>query len=163
MTPPIPDAHEDALDPDNLGRRLSTRRLGRVHEHHGSIDSTNARALAWAQAGAPQGALVTADAQTAGRGRRGRRFASPQGAGIYASVVLRFGPGTNAAPLALVVGLAIAESLEDLRIPSVRLKWPNDLVVPAGKLGGVLCEAVWEGGRPTVVAGFGINVHAATW
>ncbi len=161
MTPPIPDAGEDALDSAHLGPMLSTRWLGRVHEHHGCIDSTNVRALAWAEAGAPAGALVTADTQTAGRGRRGRRFASPAGAGIYASCILRFGPARPVAPLALVVGLAIAEALEGLGIPDVRLKWPNDLFVPAGKLGGVLCEAVWRQGRPTVVAGFGINVHAA--
>ena len=66
-----------------------TGSLGQVREHHASLPSTNDRALAWARAGAPHGAMVTADAQSAGRGRLGRRWESPPGEGLYVSLVLR--------------------------------------------------------------------------
>lgn len=151
----------DTLDPATLAATLRTRVLGRVHEHHVEIDSTQTWAQAWAEAGAPHGALVTADAQRAGRGRRGRGFVSPAGTGIYASVVLR-GPRRWAeGPLSLVVGLAIAEGIAGVGVAGLRLKWPNDLVLAGGKAGGILCEVFWQGECPTVTAGFGINVHAA--
>ncbi len=161
MTPTAPPS-DDAPEPARVAAlRRAGGRLGVPHEHHAVLASTNDRALAWLDAGAPSGALVTADAQTRGRGRRGRSFHSDPGAGLYASVVLRFPAGTDVSPLALVVGLSLADALGDVGVCDVRLKWPNDLFVPAGKLGGVLCEAVWRGGAPAVVAGFGINVHAA--
>jgi BirA family biotin operon repressor/biotin-[acetyl-CoA-carboxylase] ligase len=139
--------------------------LGQPREHHDSLPSTNDRALAWARAGAPHGALVTADEQTAGRGRLGRRWASPAGEGLYASVVLRPeqvapGPAWSArwAALGLAVGLGLREGLARW-LPGLRLKWPNDLVCGRSKLAGVLCETRWQGPTPDVVIGFGINVH----
>jgi BirA family transcriptional regulator, biotin operon repressor / biotin---[acetyl-CoA-carboxylase] ligase len=135
---------------------------GRPHEHHAVIGSTNDRALAWLHAGAPHGAVVTADAQAAGRGRRGRSWLSPPGASLYVSLVLRPGPVRPPAQLGalgLAVGVGLCEGLPALREP-VRLKWPNDLMVDGRKLGGILCEARWVGDTPEVVVGFGINVHA---
>jgi len=145
--------------------RLATAVLGQVHEHHASLPSSNDRALAWAREGAPHGALVTADEQTAGRGRLGRRWASPAGEGLYASVVLRpaeyLGGGTGWSPrwsaLGLAVGLGLRMGLERW-VPEVRLKWPNDLLVHRRKLAGVLCETRWQGSTADVVVGFGINV-----
>ncbi len=140
---------------------LPTRWLGRPHEHHGRIDSTNARALTWLAEGGPHGGLVTADAQTAGRGRRGRPWHSAAGASLYVTALLRPLAGTELGALGLAVGLGLARGLPTEA--DVRLKWPNDLVAGGRKLGGVLCEARWTSGRAQVAAGFGINVRAQAW
>lgn len=144
------------------GLRLATAALGQVHEHHVSIGSTNDRALTWARAGAPHGAMVTADTQTAGRGRLGRRWVSPAGEGLYVSVVLRPAQGWSRrwAALGLAVGLGLREGLAGW-LPELRLKWPNDLLIGGRKLAGVLCETRWQGPVPDVVIGFGINVGQA--
>jgi BirA family biotin operon repressor/biotin-[acetyl-CoA-carboxylase] ligase len=137
---------------------LRTRWLGRVHEHHAVLGSTNDRASAWAKDGAPAGALVTADAQTGGRGRLGRGWFSPAGASVYASVVVR--PAVldaRWAGLGLAVGVGIADGLA---LEGLALKWPNDVLLDGRKLAGVLCEARVHAGAPDVVVGFGINVHA---
>lgn len=135
---------------------------GQPHEHHAELGSTNDRALEWLREGAPHGAVVTADAQTAGRGRRGRQWFSPPGQSLYASLVLRPGPVRpleRLGALGLAVGVGLREGLPPLSAP-VRLKWPNDLKLDGRKLGGILCESRWVGDVPEVVVGFGINVHA---
>lgn len=138
---------------------LSTRWLGRTHEHHAVIGSTNDRAAAWGE----HGALVTADAQSLGRGRFGRPWHSPAGANLYASFVLR-PPRADArwSALGLAVGVGLREGLARY-CDDVALSWPNDLHVAGKKLGGILCEARWLGNTPTFVVGFGINVHARAW
>lgn len=148
---------------DDLGE-LSTRvrgAYGRVHEHHPTLGSTNDRAMQWLQQGAPHGAVVTTDTQTAGRGRRGRQWLSPPGQGLCVSLLLRPGPRPEASrfgALGLAVGVGLREGLPPLR-HAVELKWPNDLLVQGRKLGGILCEARWVGDTPEVVVGFGLNVH----
>ncbi len=155
-----------------LGSLLTTLRLGRTHEHREQLGSTNDRALAWlaASSGAPDGGLVTADAQTAGRGRLGRRWSSPAGRDLYASVILRCGvPRTNLGALALAVGVGLREGLlrsfggdegwRSAGLPELALKWPNDLLLGGRKLAGILCESRWRGGEADVVVGFGVNVH----
>ena len=144
-------------DLHDLRSRVSTRAFGRAHEHHAIIGSTNDRAAAWIGEGAPHGAVVSADAQTAGRGRRGRVWVSPPGENVYASVVLR---PDAARPDFGAIGLAVAVGIADALPIEVELKWPNDLLVGGRKLGGILCESRWMGARPDVVVGFGINVHA---
>lgn len=152
----------------SLAARLTTTRLGRVHEHHAELGSTNDRALAClAQSpSAPDGMLITADAQTAGRGRLGRAWSSPPGRDLYASVVLRCGrvpAGLGA--LSLAVGVGLREGLlralgeRATRVPALQLKWPNDLLLGERKLAGILCESRWRGGEADVVVGFGINVQ----
>ncbi len=133
---------------------------GRAHEHHATLGSTNDRALQWLQQGAPHGAVVTADAQHAGRGRRGRTWITAEGTSLFVSVVLRPGPISppeRFGALGLAVAVGLREGLPPLRSP-VMLKWPNDLHVEGHKLGGILCEARWVGTAPEVVVGFGINV-----
>jgi len=142
-----------------------TGALGQVREHHASLPSTNDRALAWARAGAPHGAMVTADAQSAGRGRLGRRWDSPPGEGLYVSLVLRpeamlggeAGWSARWASLGLAVGLGLREGLARW-VPEATLKWPNDILLGGEKLGGVLCETRWQGSSPDLVVGFGVNV-----
>jgi BirA family biotin operon repressor/biotin-[acetyl-CoA-carboxylase] ligase len=153
---------DDEDDVAELGRWRTGPSFGRAHEHYASLGSTNDRAAAWAKEGAPHGALVTADAQTAGRGRRGRSWESPAGENLYASVVVR--PGAVREDFA-AVGLAVAVGLREglPEAAGVQLKWPNDLLARGQKLGGILCESRWlrGGGRPApeLVVGFGINVH----
>jgi BirA family biotin operon repressor/biotin-[acetyl-CoA-carboxylase] ligase len=162
---PFPETKADDLD--ELAARLTTLRLGRVHEHHREIGSTNDRALAWLSDGAPDGALVTADAQTAGRGRLGRPWSSPPGRDIYASVILRPGaPSAGFGALALAVGVGLREGLvaafgEEAFCSGtgLALKWPNDLLLDGRKLAGILCESRWRGREVELVVGFGVNVH----
>lgn len=120
--------------------------------------STNVDARLLAQAGASEGTVVVASRQSAGRGRLGRIWESPEG-GAYVSAVLR--PPTTPATtgsLALVVALGIAVGLELLGLKP-RLKWPNDVVLDGKKVAGVLLEMASESERiDWVVAGFGLNV-----
>lgn len=135
----------------------------------GETGSTNDDAKALARAGAPEGTVVLATRQTAGRGRFARAWSSPPG-GVYVSVVLR--PSLSlaeAAPLPLVISLGAACGLEALGVPA-RLKWPNDVVLPAGpsaapgKLAGVLLEVSAEPDSVDwVVAGIGANVRRPSW
>jgi BirA family biotin operon repressor/biotin-[acetyl-CoA-carboxylase] ligase len=133
------------------------------------ISSTNDVAAALADADAGEGTLVMADAQSAGRGRLGRRWASPPGSGIYATVVLR--PGTPAVPLlTLGAGLAIAEGIEAATALPARVKWPNDVLIDGSgdgvgrKVAGILAEGGTSRlGAAWVVLGFGINVLPAAY
>lgn len=121
--------------------------LGRPHLHLRSIGSTNERARALAVAGAPHGTLVTADSQSAGRGRQGRTWVAPAGRALLLSVIVREPP----ALLSLRAGLAVA----DLAGPSALVKWPNDVLLDGRKVAGVLVE-----GRPAerwAVVGIGVN------
>lgn len=119
------------------------------------------RAHALAQEGAPDGSSVLADQQTGGRGQRGRRWAS-EGGGLWLSVIGRPTATQELGGLSLRIGLAVAAALEATvpTLPSVRLKWPNDLILEGRKLGGILTEARWSDGLCLwVVAGVGLNVR----
>ncbi len=122
------------------------------------IGSTNDEALAWSQANAPDLALVIADAQTRGRGRRGRRWLTPPGQALAVSLVLR--PSRNAA-WTHYVGLAALSLHEALRTWHIatRIKWPNDVLLDGEKIAGILVEAIWEGDQPqAVIIGMGVNI-----
>ncbi|QXC61422.1 biotin--[acetyl-CoA-carboxylase] ligase [Aquihabitans sp. G128] len=139
--------------------------------------STNADVMELARAGEPEGIVVVADHQTAGRGRRGRTWEAPSGASLMASVLLRPRSG-EAGATTMAVAVAAAEAVEELTGRSPRLKWPNDLVWPGDgsgtdrKLAGILAEVDWPTGshvaggwsppgpadRLVVVVGIGINV-----
>lgn len=129
-----------------------------------SIESTNDVALALALRGGAEGAVVVADEQTAGRGRRGRTWFSPPGSGLYVSVVLaparaRSDPTRAAMLLTLAAGVALAEGVEAATGLRVDLKWPNDLHFVRRKLAGILAEAAGGDLRDgAVVLGYGINV-----
>jgi BirA family biotin operon repressor/biotin-[acetyl-CoA-carboxylase] ligase len=126
----------------------------------GETDSTQDTAHALAEAGAVAGTTVVADAQRAGRGRLGRSWSSEPGLGVWCTIIER----PNAAALdvlSLRVGLSVAEALDAFAGRRVGLKWPNDLVLASGKLGGILVEARWSGASLGWVAiGVGINVVA---
>jgi BirA family biotin operon repressor/biotin-[acetyl-CoA-carboxylase] ligase len=125
-----------------------------------SIDSTQAELL---RRGSEQTlpALLLAERQTRGRGRRGRVWQSPLAAHLYLSLALRMElPLSRLAGLSLAVGVSLADSLHALGYADVQLKWPNDLWVRGRKLGGVLVDVSGEVGGPALaVIGIGINVH----
>jgi BirA family biotin operon repressor/biotin-[acetyl-CoA-carboxylase] ligase len=127
------------------------------------IGSTNDVAIAAAEAGAPEGLIVGANTQTTGRGRVGRSWASPPGAGLYVSVVLRpAGPALQL--LTIAAGVAIAEGVHAATGLDACVKWPNDLHVGSRKLAGILAEAGSSAGAVDhVVLGFGINILRAAY
>lgn len=102
--------------------------------------------------------LLAADTQTAGRGRRGRRWHSAPGAGITFSLARSVRrPARELAALSLVAGVAVARAIRSLGVPQAALKWPNDLVVGQAKLGGILVETRLHGESANAVLGVGIN------
>jgi BirA family transcriptional regulator, biotin operon repressor / biotin---[acetyl-CoA-carboxylase] ligase len=130
------------------------------------VDSTNDVALKLAQAGAAEGTAVMADFQRAGRGRRGREWFSPAGAGLYLSVIVRGGLDGALSLLTLAAGVAVARAVRTKTGLAVELKWPNDLVMgrPWRKLGGILCESTGIGARlDAVVVGVGVNLAQAAY
>ena len=136
--------------------------IGRVLHVVAGVDSTNRLAAEMAQGGSPAGTAVVAERQTAGRGRAGRTFASPLG-GVYLSVVLRPQlPPAQAGRLTLMGAVAVAEALEQAAGVSPSIKWPNDLLLPTGKVAGILLEMVArEDTVAFVVLGAGVNVRSA--
>lgn len=155
-----------ALDAASL--RLG-RFAGRVR-YRAETGSTNDDASRLAAAGAPEGTTVVADTQTAGRGRIGRSWFSPPGAGLYFSFVLRPGAAGRAQSakaghlLTLAIGVALADALRLATGLPVDLKWPNDLLVGRRKLGGILAEAVdIQSVSGYVIVGCGINLRTAAY
>ncbi|MFJ3487924.1 bifunctional biotin--[acetyl-CoA-carboxylase] ligase/biotin operon repressor BirA [Pseudomonas sp. NPDC090202] len=126
-----------------------------------TVDSTNAEAMRLVEAGFALPVLVLAEQQTAGRGRRGRKWVSPFAENVYYSLALRIEGGMRQLEgLSLLVGLAVAAMLKEMGIAGAGLKWPNDILVGRRKLAGVLLEL---SGDPAdvchVVIGIGINVN----
>ncbi len=119
--------------------------------------------MRWSAQDAPAGAVLTADEQTAGRGRLGRAWHSPAGASLYVSILLRPKLAPSALPpLTLLIGAVMAQTLGDVGI-ACRLKWPNDIMLPTAqglrKAGGILVEmATSQGQIRHVVVGLGLNV-----
>ncbi|MEM9257552.1 MAG: bifunctional biotin--[acetyl-CoA-carboxylase] ligase/biotin operon repressor BirA, partial [Pseudomonadota bacterium] len=123
-------------------------------------DSTNAHALRRAAQTSLTGLVCTAEQQTAGRGRQGRRWISPYAKNLYVSVLWEFAQGAASLEgLSLAVGVAVVEALRRCGVAEVQLKWPNDVVADGKKLGGVLLEIAGDAAGPCqVVIGIGINV-----
>jgi BirA family biotin operon repressor/biotin-[acetyl-CoA-carboxylase] ligase len=128
---------------------------------HEEVSSTNDVATSLAERGAAEGCVVAANSQNAGRGRMRRSWASPPGAGLYVSVILR--PAAAIVPLiTIAAGVAVADGVRAASGLAPRLKWPNDVYVERRKLAGILAEAGSSGhGLPHVILGFGINLLSA--
>jgi len=153
----VPDHRYDGLKPAELATLAGVPHV----ELLASTSSTNDVAHEIASAGAPAGSVVLADEQTGGRGRGGRSWASARGAGVWLTIVERPADASGLPVLSLRVGLRAAAALDALAGERVRVKWPNDLHLAAGKVGGILVEARWREARAEWVAiGFGINLVA---
>ncbi|HYN06855.1 MAG TPA: biotin--[acetyl-CoA-carboxylase] ligase [Vicinamibacterales bacterium] len=159
--------------PDQLPREVSDAidaartRLGPFHRLHyyRDVGSTNDIALAVAAAGAVEGTAVLADHQRAGRGRMGRTWFSPPGAGLYLSAIVRPGSADWLSLTTLAAGVAVARALVMVSALPIGLKWPNDLVIgqPWRKIGGVLCESSGSGAEiDALVVGIGVNLDLAS-
>ncbi len=151
----------DRFDTVRLRAELSPRSFGRVLRFREQVTSTNDVMLEMAEEGAPNGAVCLADEQTAGRGRRGYRWFSPPGCGIWTSILLR--PRLSAVrtpPLTLCAAAAVARALEAAAGATVEIKWPNDLLIRNRKVAGILAESRnTAADEPVVVIGMGINVN----
>lgn len=152
----------ERLEPAEITALLATRELGWAIHHHAQLPSTNDDAMRLARGGAAHGEVVVAEKQTAGRGRRGRAWASPPRVNLYLSVILRPDlPPQRAPELATVVAVAAAETLRDFSVHA-GIKWPNDLVVGGRKIAGILLDLAADAARVHfVVAGLGINANAS--
>ncbi len=125
-----------------------------------TLESTNTRLLDALPPAAGSAAVVLAEHQTGGRGRRGRSWVAPPGGAICLSVGWQYAElPADLSALSLIVGLCVVNALHELGVEGVNLKWPNDLVTAHGKLGGILIEMRAEAGGPVhVVIGIGLNV-----
>ena len=147
----------DGLSTDAIARELDLP-LVRLYDE---VPSTMDVAATLGDEGAPAGSLVVAVAQRAGRGRAGRRWASPAGKGLWLTLLERPNDASALSVLPLRIGLRLAAVLERWTAGPISLKWPNDLYVSGDKLGGILLEARWRNNRLDWVAiGIGINFSA---
>lgn len=148
-----------------LEQGLKTKTMGQTIYFYEETDTTNNHARELALEGAPEGTLVVAEKQTAGRGRRGKVWESPLGTGIWMSLVLRpqIAP-TEASVLTLLCGLATAEAIEAETGLSAGIKWPNDILINGKKAVGILTEMDCEMSEVHfVIPGIGINVNTASF
>jgi BirA family transcriptional regulator, biotin operon repressor / biotin---[acetyl-CoA-carboxylase] ligase len=151
----------DILTPDMLRQRLKGCLFGKRIYHFFRTDSTNRVAFELGQAGEPQGVVVLAEEQSAGRGRAGRTWHSERAAGIYVTLLLRPKLAPVQAPLlTMMAGLSAHTAVEAATGLAVDLKWPNDIIIRGKKAGGILTEMHAEPGLVRfVVVGLGLNVN----
>jgi len=154
-------ARPDSVTAEEILPGLTTERMGRWIEHRETVGSTNELAKQLARAGAPEGQLVLADEQTAGKGRLGRVWSTPKGSSLAMSLVLRPDlPPYHAPRITLAAAVAVCEAVRAVTGLPVGIKWPNDLQVNSRKLCGILTEMEAEIDRVAfVVLGIGLNVH----
>ena len=152
--------------PDILTQETVERYLIRPRDNFrvlSETDSTNSACRRLALEGAPDGTVVLADCQTAGRGRRGRSFQSPAGKGLFFSILWRPDCAPEQLlPLTALSAVAVCRAIRQVCGAQAQIKWPNDLVLSGRKLAGILTEMALEGesGHVShVVVGIGINVH----
>jgi BirA family biotin operon repressor/biotin-[acetyl-CoA-carboxylase] ligase len=150
----------DRLDIERIQPRCLTYTVGRRIHVYDSVPSTNATLRELARAGAPEGTVVLAERQTAGRGRAGKVWFSPPGVNLYASVL--FWPRiatTSAAPFSFMASLALTDAIRELGL-SPAIKWPNDVLLQGRKVAGTLAEAsVADDRLEYVILGVGVNVN----
>src|SRR5579863_10060667 len=151
----------DILTPDMLRQRLKGSLFGKHIYHFFKVDSTNRVALELGHAGEPEGAVVLAEEQTAGKGRAGRTWQSDRAAGIYVTLLLRPRLAPVQAPLlTMMAGLSARTAIEGTTGLAADLKWPNDLMIGGKKVGGILTEMHAEPSQVRfVIVGIGLNVN----
>ncbi|MFQ5606456.1 MAG: biotin--[acetyl-CoA-carboxylase] ligase [Candidatus Zixiibacteriota bacterium] len=160
----------DALLQAEITHGLKTKEFGRPTHAYRKVKSTITIASSLAggggggragRAGAPEGTLVVAEEQSAGRGRLGRGWHSPPGVGAYLSLILRPKMAAADTPaLSIVTALALAEAIEELTGLPAQVKWPNDVLVRGKKVAGILTSMTAEGERVNyVIASAGLNIN----
>ncbi|MBW1917683.1 MAG: biotin--[acetyl-CoA-carboxylase] ligase [Deltaproteobacteria bacterium] len=159
------EAHPDLLLPAEIARDLDTKFLRGPFYHFFNLSSTNDLAKQLARQGYPEGTVILAESQTAGRGRLGRNWESPPGSGIYVSIILRPAlPPVEMPKLTLTAAVAVVQALEQTTGIRVGIKWPNDLIWQEKKLGGILTEMETESDQMShLVLGLGVNVNTSSF
>jgi len=152
------------IDPERVVASLGPAASGLRLQLADHCPSTSTELAGRADAGAVHGTVLLAEWQSAGRGRRGRAWTCPPGAGLTFSLLWRFDrPARDLAGLSLAVGLAIAEAMRTLGLRDIALKWPNDVLHRGRKIAGVLVEVRGDMLGPTAaVIGIGLNVRVPT-
>ncbi len=150
---------DQRLDIDRVRALLTTSEVGRSLHYLVQTTSTMDDARRLANEGAPHGAVVLADEQTAGRGTKGRIWVSPPGESIHATIIVR--PDIEQLKrLSIISPVATTDAV--LATTSLRptIKWPNDIQIESRKLGGILIEAEWGDGQPRyALVGIGLNIN----
>src|ERR1700688_2630820 len=151
----------DILTADMLRQRLRGSVFGKRIDHFFTTDSTNRVALELGHAGEPEGAVILAEEQTAGKGRAGRTWQSDRAAGIYVTLLVRPRLAPVQAPLlTMMAGLSARTAIEATTGLAADLKWPNDLMMGGKKVGGILTEMHAEPSQVRfVIVGIGLNVN----
>jgi len=151
---------EEIFGQNELESRMRTRWAGHPVSFYPSLGSTNLQAKLDAENGAKQGALVVADMQTAGRGRRGRSWESPAGTNVYFTLILKPEYAADKVfAVTLIMALAVAEGIRQTCGIEAGIKWPNDVIIRGKKVCGILAEmSVEREYIHYVVIGTGINV-----
>ncbi len=149
------------LSKNYLQSAISTQYIGRPTLYYKSVTSTNTLGFQAAEIGISHGTVILADHQTAGKGRLGRTWHSPENKNLYFSIVLTKPSSQSVTSwIPLLTGVVLAECLESISALSISLKWPNDVLCHEKKLGGILCEARQKGASNWVcVVGIGININ----
>ena len=157
---------DSSLSLETIRTHLKTREIGAALSVHEEVDSTNRILADLARAGASHGTVVVAESQTAGRGRLGRSWVSPRSLNLYASILLARAQASPAITwIPLLAAVTVVRAIKTLTGLSLKVKWPNDVLVPRDggerKLAGILVEAISSGqaGTRAVVVGIGINVN----
>lgn len=151
----------DILSVNELKSIRKTEWIGNTIYYEPVMGSTNTKAMQLAEEGAPHGTLVVTDKQESGRGRRGRKWETPENSAIAMTFLLRpdINPN-NASMLTLVTAMAVARGIEDETGLKVGIKWPNDIIINGKKVSGILTEMSAQTDYVNhIVIGIGINVH----
>ncbi|MFZ4855817.1 MAG: biotin--[acetyl-CoA-carboxylase] ligase [Desulfuromonadaceae bacterium] len=151
----------DVINPHEVAAQLESTTIGRHLEFLQLTASTNTDAFRLAEDGAAEGTVVLADAQSGGKGRRGRNWSSPAGVNLYCSVVLRPAIMPHEAPqLTFLSAVAVARAIELTTKLAPEIKWPNDLLITGKKVAGLLNEMSAEtDGINFVILGIGVNLN----
>lgn len=150
----------DTFDAASIAAHITDSRI--IIDFHDNVSSTNTQAKLLADDGAPEGTLVVANSQSAGRGRQERSFESPKDTGIYFSLILR--PSFELGDISLITSYAavcLAKAIEELTPKHVQIKWVNDVFVDGKKISGILSEASFDAESQSityVIVGIGVNI-----
>jgi BirA family transcriptional regulator, biotin operon repressor / biotin---[acetyl-CoA-carboxylase] ligase len=149
---------------EEIRNGLQTQTIGQTIQLHAEIESTNDLALQRGIDGAAEGTLILAEHQTAGRGRRNRKWYAPPGSNLLASLILHHRLLASQLGLPNLIGaVSIATAIRTVTDLPAMLKWPNDILIHGKKVSGVLTELEYDRHRqPFMVMGFGVNVNTSS-
>ncbi|AEB10675.1 biotin--[acetyl-CoA-carboxylase] ligase [Desulfobacca acetoxidans] len=159
------DPEQDLLLPVEIAQNLPHRFLRGPVWHFMNLPSTNDMAKDLARQGNPEGSIIVAESQSAGRGRMGRIWESPPGGGIYLSLILRPPlPPAELPRLTLTAAVAVIQAIREVAGLAADIKWPNDILLQGKKLGGILTEMETESDQMShVILGLGLNVNTTVF